>query len=320
MKRNTSILALALASAVAFTGCDKRDNFVLYEPGVKENVVQVAQQNGLNLFASAMQATGMDTTFQQLGQFTVFAPTDSAFQAAGVTAASVNSMDKSVLRTLLRNHILSGRTLQASFLPGPNATYQNLNRENLFVSVYNGQAFVNGFPVRRTDLIANNGVIHSIAGILAPASVNFTTTLNRSADSANLTFFQAALVRANLVNSVNNPANVYTVFAPTNAAFQAAGFADLNAINNADPAVLSAILRYHIITATAAAPSGGRIFAPDIRFRYTNPVNTLQGTPVTFTAAGGVRGTTNTADANVVRPNILYRNGVVHLIDRVLTP
>ncbi|GAB4093872.1 fasciclin domain-containing protein [Flaviaesturariibacter terrae] len=319
MKLNKLFLAAAVAVAgLSLASCDKREQNIAYEPGITANVSTVAASNGLTIFASALQRAGMDSTFAYLGQYTIFAPTDSAFNAAGITASTVSSVPVETLRTLLRNHILSGRTTQLSFLPGPNAVYTNLNRDSLFVTGVNGVFYVNGRKVLQTDITANNGVIHKINGVLAPAMGNFMTTAGAI---PNLSFFVAAVNRAGLANTFNAVGNRWTVFAPTNAAFQAAGYADLAAINAADPTTLGNLLKYHALPGGSLVASNRIAFSPDLARYATMSVATVQGTNVTIGAGGTtVKGTSNTTAANIGMSDILYRAGVLHVIDRVLLP
>lgn len=320
MKLTKFLLAASVAIAgLSLAGCDKRDQNVAYPAGITDNVSTVASNNGLSIFSAALKRAGMDSTFAYLGNYTIFAPTDSAFQAAGITASAVNSVPVETLRTLLRNHILSGRTTKLSFLPGPNAVYTNLNRDSLFITAVGNDFYVNGKKVLRTDITANNGVIHTVAGVLAPAGGNFATTV---AAIPNLSLFAAAVQRAGLTASFNNVGNRWTVFAPSNAAFQAAGYADVNAINAADPTTLSNILRYHALPGASVAASSRIAFSPDLATRYANQnLNTVQGTTLMVGAGGTtVKGTNNTTAANITTSDILYRSGVLHIIDRVLLP
>ena len=64
-------------------------------------------------------------------------------------------------------------------------------------------------------------------------------------DGADFTLLEAAVVRAGLADALSTGS--LTVFAPTDAAFRAAGFADVNAINNTPVATLQAVLQYHVI-------------------------------------------------------------------------
>lgn len=318
---------LLLFTTLVFVACDKRENFVNYPAGITDNVLEVAQKEGLNTFATAFKRAGLDTAFDYLGQYTIFVPTDAAFTAAGISSATVASLSPGALRPLLRNHILPGRTTKLSFLPGPNAVYNNINRDFVYTTTYVSGPFAgtyfNGAKVLKTDILANNGLLHTIDGLLAPPIGNLTQTLLAN---PNLTFLEAAINRAGLTSTLNGGTTAVTILAPTNAAFQAAGFADIAAINAASATTLAAILRSHVIPATAATATNGRLFSPDFR---SGSYVTLGGN-ITVTATPtsvGVRGPGNATDANITIPNLLFRTNIstgapsiLHVIDRVLLP
>lgn len=326
-----SFLASAAVALVVVgnSGCDKRDQNINFPAGVTDNLATIATQNNLKVFVAAVKAAQMDTAFQYLGQYTIFAPTDSAFNAAGITEANVGTLPAATLRAVLRQHILSGRTASLSLLPGPNAAYRPINVEYLYTSTYlptTGSfagVFFNGKRLLQADIFANNGIIHRVNGVLLPASNSLTELLNAN---SNLSFLQAAINRAGLLTTLQGLSSAVTFLAPTNAAFQAAGFADINAINAADPATLGNILRNHVIANGAATAPLRRLFSCDFRAQsYT----ALNGT-VTVSFTGGVprfRGAGNVSDASPVVVDLMYRSAiaagapnVLHVIDRVLLP
>jgi uncharacterized surface protein with fasciclin (FAS1) repeats len=329
------IYSILYVAIIVFSfSCDKRELNVAYPPSVTDNVATVAQKNGLTIFANAITLAQMDSAFQYLGQYTLFAPTDAAFNAAGITSANVTSVAPATLRSILRNHILPGRTTSFSFLPGPNAGYGNINRDFVYTSTYLTTSpgvgtyvgtYFNGIKILQTDILANNGVIHTIDGVLLPAVGNLTASLLAN---PNLTFLEAAINRAGLASTLNNATSSINLLAPTNAAFQAAGFPDKMSIDTASSTVLSNILRLHVIPAASvpAAVGNGRLFIPDFRTgNYVslngNVATTVTGSSVTF------RGASNTTGANIVTPNVLFRTlvstgapSVMQVIDKVLLP
>jgi uncharacterized surface protein with fasciclin (FAS1) repeats len=192
-------------------------------------------------------------------------------------------------------------------------------------------------------MACNNGLLHEVSRVLFPATGNLTATLSAN---PNLSFLLAAINRAGLAGALNGATTNINLLAPTNAAFQAAGFATIDAINNADPAVLTNILGLHVIPASVASANpggtGGRLFSPDFRART---YNTLLGAPLTCTLNGtsprfaGAGNGTNVAQ--VSSSDILFRTSVqrpqgpplsapgtapvgapsvMHIIDRVLLP
>ena len=336
MKNKYNIYSLLLICIITLLiSCDKREQNINFPPGVRDNVSTIATKQGLNTFAAAIKLAKMDTAFEYLGQYTIFAPTDAAFTAAGITTSNLSSIPEATLRTILRNHILPGRTTSFSFLPGPNAAYGNINRDFIFTSTYLSTTagvgafagvYFNGVKIVNTDYLANNGVIHTIDGLLLPPAGNITATV---ALNPNLTYLAAALATSGLDVTLNNLNGAVTLLAPNNAAFIAAGYPTIASITSAPPATLSAILRLHVIPAASVpfARGNGRLFTPDFR---AGTYVSLGGAIVTTTTNGTIaafRGPSNTADALIVNPNILFRTfltsgapSVLHVINRVLLP
>lgn len=325
--RTLLISSFFLTMLVALTGCDKRGKQDIYPPGVPDNILEVAQADAeLSVFVAAMKAAGMDTTFESLGLVTVLAPTNTAFSALGITAANVGTaIPAATLRAVLRYHMLGGSVPAANLAPGPNAAYNTLQTELIYTTTYSavnpGTWFNGRARVLKTDIRANNGLIHKINAVLLPPPGNMWEAINAN---PNLTFLAAAINRAGLSASFNSTAGLI-LFAPTNAAFQAAGFADIAAINAASPAVLAPILAYHVVTAaTVSQPVGtlyglrGRLFSVDLRDGMS--LATLQGSNISVSTTGtpGVRGTGNTSNCNITASDLMARNGVIHVIDRVL--
>lgn len=122
---------------------------------------------------------------------------------------------------------------------------------------------------------------------------------------ADLTTLVTAVKAAGLVDTLNG-AGPYTVFAPTNEAFAKIPAAQLQAIL-ADKAQLTSILTYHVL------PS--KVMAADLQ--PTQTVKTVEGQDVTIDVAG----TTATINGcNIVKTDVAASNGVIHVIDCVLTP
>jgi len=121
-----------------------------------------------------------------------------------------------------------------------------------------------------------------------------------------------AELEAGLVNLFMNGTDQYTVFAPTNEAFQSL-YSDLGVggIDELDPALVLAVLKYHVVPGRRAANS----VVPPNRPRQ---INTLLGVPFTVTSAGQIQAVGNTA--GIVSPNISASNGIIHVINAVILP
>lgn len=131
------------------------------------------------------------------------------------------------------------------------------------------------------------------------------TTAAAVAQSAELSTFYKLAQQAGL-NDVLNGSAPLTVFAPTNEAFQALPAATLDKLAK-DPEQLKALLGYHIVT--------GNVLASDINENTTLP--TLGGAKLNVSKAGDF---VTVDDAMVSQSDIKTANGVIHKIDRVLTP
>ncbi len=126
-------------------------------------------------------------------------------------------------------------------------------------------------------------------------------------NTPDFSLLKTAVIKAGLVDALKG-ANL-TVFAPTNAAFIAAGFKDEATINAADPAVLAAILKFHVL--------GSKVLAAGIKTADNEEVTTLNGKAyVTKDAAGAV----SINAAKVTKADVAADNGVIHIIDAVIVP
>ena len=112
-----------------------------------------------------------------------------------------------------------------------------------------------------------------------------------------------ALQAAGLVDTLKGK-GPFTVFAPTDEAFAKIPKADLDALLK-DKAKLTAVLTYHVVP--------GKVMAKDVK---AGNVKTVQGSDITLATKGGV--TVN--NAKVVSADVGASNGLIHVIDTVLTP
>ena len=297
----------------SMSACKKSDNPA--PPPQPDNTITgiVSSNTSFSLLKSSVVKAGLATTLSGSGPFTVFAPSDTAFTGSGITSSVIGTLTADQLKTILLYHTIPSKILAADVPAGPNAKVTTASGDSVFVTKNSAGVFVNGTPVTQADIIASNGVIHAIARVLMPPVGNLVQTVQ--ADTS-LTYLVAAVVRAsqgsaNLANILST-GGIFTVFAPTNNAFRAAGFASTSAINAADPNQLATILTYHVLS--------GRIFSSDLT-EGAKPA-TVNGEKLTVSLSGGasVKGASNTSKSNISAVNIVASNGVVHKIDQVLLP
>lgn len=249
-------------------------------------------------------------------KLTLFAPTNDAFVAAGITSLP----DQATLNAVLTYHVIDGE-VRAEDLPSGSAAIETLG--GTFYLSNNGAdgVFINGTTeVTATNIEGSNGVVHVIDRTLLPPSktiAQIATDLS-TASSPQFTQLVAALVRTSgtatdLLAAVSNGSADLTVFAPTDAAFEALYEAlNVSGVDEIPLATLTAVLQHHVVAA--------RVFSTDLE---SGAVGTLNGDiEIDAEALTITDGSGNTANlsTNAALLNVLATNGVIHTIDKVLLP
>lgn len=130
------------------------------------DIVDTAKAAGtFNTLVTAVQAAGLTETLKGPGPFTVFAPTDAAF--AKVPKAKLDALlkDKAALTKVLTYHVVPGKVMAADVKPGAVKTVEG---SNLTVTAKGGKVMVDKAGVVKTDIAADNGVIHVIDTVVMP--------------------------------------------------------------------------------------------------------------------------------------------------------
>ncbi|MES2538588.1 MAG: fasciclin domain-containing protein [Pseudomonadota bacterium] len=130
------------------------------------DIVDTAAADGsFKIFVAALKTSGLDKTLKGAGPYTLFAPTDSAFEKLPAGAWERISKDKTRLSRVLAYHVIPGAVLVAEVKPGKTKTIQG---ESLALTSDNGKVTVNGANVTQSDIAADNGVIHAIDALALP--------------------------------------------------------------------------------------------------------------------------------------------------------
>ncbi|HEX8604553.1 MAG TPA: fasciclin domain-containing protein [Pseudoduganella sp.] len=130
------------------------------------DIVDTAKGAGtFNTLVTAIQAAGLTDTLKGPGPFTVFAPTDAAF--AKVPKAKLDALlkDKAALTKVLTYHVVPGKVMAADVKPGAVKTVEGAD---LTVTAKGGKVMVDKANVVKTDIAADNGVIHVIDTVVMP--------------------------------------------------------------------------------------------------------------------------------------------------------
>jgi transforming growth factor-beta-induced protein len=303
-KSGFAIIAIALA--VGFTSCSKDDDS---ETPAAKNIVQVAMSdNQFSILASAIEKAGLKSTLEGAGPFTVFAPTNDAFNAlfTQLGVSGISDLSAETLKPILLNHVLSGSVKAADISTGYFATANNFgpNSTNVKVFIQKGTSvMVDQSMVTSADVMASNGVIHVVNKVILPSSV-----VSHAINNPNFSILVQAVVKADLVEALS-ATGPFTVFAPTNEAFNALFSAlGVTGISDLTAEQLTPILLYHVVP--------GNVLSTQVA---TGNVPTLkEGSTISVVA--NTMGVKLNNSSNVIATDVQGTNGVIHAIDTVILP
>ena len=276
---------------------------VLLPTATPNDIPRTAQCTGIHdsLVAAVVQAELLET-LQGEGPFTVFAPTDQAFADAGIDLAALdNEEGKAALADILLYHVVGSEVPSSAVEECGTATAVNGNTLSFGVG---DTVTVNGATVTLPDVATSNGVIHVIDKVLMP-----TDTPNDIPRTAQCTGIHdslvAAVIQAELLETLQGE-GPFTIFAPTDQAFADAGI-DLASLDTPEgKAILSDILLYHVVAGEVASTALSDCMT----------ATAVNGQPLAFTVGDSVM----VNDATVTLPDVATSNGIIHVIDTVLTP
>ena len=141
-------------------------------------IVDVAAANpDFSTLVAAVTEAGLAETLGAEGPYTVFAPTDAAFEALpeGLVDALLMPENKEVLTQILTYHVVAGEVMSTDIQPGDVATVEG---EDITITTEDGGVQVNGATVSTADVEASNGVIHVIDEVLVPPNVDVNALLS----------------------------------------------------------------------------------------------------------------------------------------------
>lgn len=285
-------------------------------PAPAMSIVDVAIANGsFTTLVGALQATGLDTVLADLeSDFTVFAPSDAAF--AKLPADTLINLSTEQLSNILLYHVIPGKVLAdgaITLAQSSSNTAEAANGDNVALSFSNSTLFVNGAKVSTADVMADNGVIHVIDNIIMPLAESDTPTNSivevALADPDNFSTLVTALTAADLVDTLADETKTFTVFAPTNSAFEKIDSDVLNALL-ADKTALTEVLLTHVVGEVSLS-------SVDAYAANGKTLSTLSNTKISV-GIDAVSGSLVIGGANVVITDINTTNGVIHVIDTVI--
>lgn len=281
-----------------------------------KNIVQTAESvPALSTLVTALKAGGLVTALSGPGPFTVFAPTNDAFNSLppGVLNNLLVPSNVKVLDNILTYHVVAGAAAYSSQLSNLE-NVKTLQGQNATVFLNFGSVYINYALVVIANVTCSNGVVHVIDKVLLPAASKsflapFLPNIVQLAQSVpDLSTLVTAVVAGGLAATLSGP-GPFTVLAPTNEAFAALPPGVLaSLLQPANVKVLDAVLTYHVVAGAAVKFS---------QLTDREVIKTIQGGPVevfyyfkdTFINY-----------AQITAPDNLASNGIVHIIDAVLLP
>uniref|UniRef100_A0A8C2DZY7 Transforming growth factor-beta-induced protein ig-h3 n=1 Tax=Cyprinus carpio TaxID=7962 RepID=A0A8C2DZY7_CYPCA len=238
------------------------------------------------------------------GSFTFFAPSNEAWAAlpTEILDALVSNVNIELLNAL-HYHMINKRLTSDDLKHGASfpSMYQDLNVHIQHYS--NGVVTVNCARLVKTDQHATNGIVHVVDRVITAITNNVNSLIDTDDD---LDTLRTAVAAAGLTSLLENEGS-YTIFAPTNEAFEKIPPETLTRILG-DPLALKDLLNYHILKSLHCSES---IVAG-------TPMETLQGT-VLEVGCDGEEMTIN-GKAIVTQRDKLGTNGVIHYINELLIP
>lgn len=327
MKKFKLFFSIALTAGLLLSACSDDDND---EPAVNntttpttgptQNIAEIAIASGqTDSLVVALTQAGLVPTFQGSGTFTVFAPTNQAFVDFLATNSSWNKIadiPTAALTQVLNYHVLSSVVKSTDLTDDTYATTLNTdapNGENTVIEVdlMGGAMLNNTASISSVDIMATNGVIHIIDQVITPRNIVELASIDERFTS--LVAALTAYPSFTFVNTLSG-AGPFTVFAPTNAAFQ--GLLDSNpswnTLADIDSITLSNVLTYHVVNGVNAQAKN---------LSTGMKVPTLNGDSLTVDLTNGAQLNTSSGQTvDIIVTDVQGKNGVIHAVDAVLLP
>lgn len=353
-------LQVALIASLGFIAmsCEKEDADSMDQMAASENAIMDILKGAPAKTSSSIAGIAIDAGFSELvgalsyvdaeleaglvslfaegkDQYTVFAPTNEAFEAlySALGVEGITDLDAELVLDVLFYHVTEGRRASNSVVPPKNMRKIETLLGQSFMVSSTGKitAIGNTAMIAAADISAKNGIIHVIDAVILPipapsesesamkgAPKKGTESIAGIAIGAGFSELVEALVyvdqelNAGLVDLFSNGKDQYTVFAPTNDAFEALYSAlGIDDITDLDAELVLNVLLYHVTEGRRGANS----VVPPVKARE---IETLLGETFTVDSMGKITAIGNTA--SIAAADISAKNGIIHVIDTVILP
>ncbi|HLR31893.1 MAG TPA: fasciclin domain-containing protein [Fodinibius sp.] len=299
----TKSAALLFMVSMGLAGCDSESSTGPDSGGNEtQNVAQVAaEDSSLRVFSETLVEAGLDSELESDESYTLFAPTDSAFERLPEGFLAELSADE-------KNQILSYHLLPGAMYEGDiqgSDTIEPVAGGSIFVNAKEQTELNRSATIVEGDKEAANGVIHKIDQVLIPDS--YLTVFEVIDKRYSLAKFACHCTsgRTELDDVLNNEGSEFTVFAPTDEAFDNFGNVD----NLSDPE-LERIMNYHVIEQKLLSD----------QLTDGESLETLNGETIQISVADDGTISLNGGQAVVQKADLQGTNGALYIIDTVMDP
>ncbi|KAL4229896.1 hypothetical protein ACF0H5_010287 [Mactra antiquata] len=270
------------------------------------DLIEQLTANGATQLVSLIDAAGLTDTLKSTGPYTIFAPVDAAFSK--IPAADLNALknDLQALKDTLLYHVVNGELFTFDLRSREHVA--SLNNHQIRIYNTNGHTYFNQALATKEEIQASNGVIYLIDEVLNTPEGTVWQILNNP--DYNLTMFANTVKHAREDTRLNSTTSTirYTVFAPTNEAFNNLPSTLLNRIQTS---YARYIADYHTHRGTIHASSLGK--DGSVTTMFTGHLIHVTHDPDTQEPLLNKLG-------HIVIQDIEADNGVVHVISHVLIP
>jgi transforming growth factor-beta-induced protein len=159
----------AVAAAAAITAAPAMAQHSPMPAKPTQNIVQIAASNPqFSTLVSLVKEAGLVKTLSGKGPFTVLAPTNAAFKKVPAATLAALKADPDKLRAVLTYHVIPGKVPASKVVTLNGKSVKTVEGSTVKITVKGKAVKVNNATVTKTDIMATNGVIHVINGVLIP--------------------------------------------------------------------------------------------------------------------------------------------------------
>jgi uncharacterized surface protein with fasciclin (FAS1) repeats len=261
---------------------------------------------------TALNAIGLTDLLSSPVTYTIFAPKDATF--AKLPAATVPNLLKpenvEELRTLVKNHVVAGKGMAHQIVDDSFAT--TLAGYTAYLNKNGDDTLINGTKITSADVVASNGVIHVIDGVLTPPRIyDMMSHIDSLEVFATLvdSLHPESELKASLLGEGDDEEGFFTAFFPVNG-----GMEDQSWLNNLTPEKKEDFISCHI------GQSNNPFYKSDLEdltsVTSQAQIDTLAGTPLILTNASGGEVMVNGSD--IEKHDIICIDGILHTVSNVV--